>query len=295
LEEGQEMTVRKKLIFIALSGLILLSLTYASGALKISSIADAASVSNAVISAVQSGTTSTSSITLGPMPNPIGTDVSIDLRIENGQGIWGWTVPTVRWNPQVLNLTQVKEGPFLSDNNENPTFFLWDSQLSWDNTNGYLPQGLSDALAVDATSVGSSGVLATLTFVVTGTGTSQIGIGGGNLRVSSSDNVGTNVPCNSATIVVTLTGVSSTTSPTSTSAPTPSATTQTIKPTSTSSSSPTSAPEFPALMTLPIFIITLAAVVGYRLNQRKAKTKHPASASAIRLGQPVAFLQNVKV
>jgi hypothetical protein len=300
------MKIRKNLIFVVLSALFLLCLISASGAivnqtvkananqsslnyqsatlssgtLSISPMANVASLSNAVISAVQSGTTSTSSITLGPSPNPIGTDVSIDIRIDNAGPIWGWTLPTVTWNPQVLNLTQVQEGPFLTDNTGGgSTFFAGNSKQLWDNTHGLIEGGLTDALSIEGTSVESSGVLATLTFLVTGTGTSQITIAGGNLRANSTDSVGVNVTCDSATIIVTLNGVSSTSSPapgTSSSAnptSTPPATTTTT-PTPTGLAKTASVPEFPAWVILPIFVMTLLAVLGYRLNKKKLRQQH---------------------
>ncbi len=251
------------------------SATLSSGDLSISPMANVASLSDAVISAVQSGTTSTSSITLGP--NPIGTDVSIDIRIDNTGSIWGWTLPTVTWNPKVLNLIQVQEGPFLTDNTGGgSTFFVGNSKQLWDNTNGLIDGGLTDALSIEGTSVESSGVLATLTFLVTGTGTSQITIAGGNLRADSTDSVGVNVTCDSATIIVTLNGVSSTPSPTPStgSSANPTSTPTTTTPTPTDSAKPASVPEFPAWIILPIFIMTLIAVLGYRLNKKKLRQQH---------------------
>jgi hypothetical protein len=298
------MKIRKKLICIFISALVLSCLisasgavmnqtvkananssfnyqsaTLSSGALSVSPMANVASLSDAVISAVQSGTTSTSSITLGPSPNPIGTDVSIDIRIDNTGPIWGWTISTVTWNPQVLNLTQVQEGPFLADNTGGgSTFFAGSSKQLWDNTNGLIDGGLTDALSIEGTSVESSGVLATLTFLVTGTGTSQITIAGGNLRANSTDSVGVNVTCDSATIVATLTAVSSTPSPTpntgSSANPTSTPTATTTTPTPTDSTKPASVPEFPSWVILPIFIMTLLAVLGYRLNKKKLGQQH---------------------
>jgi len=284
----------KKNLFPALfSAFILLSLISASGFLHISTIANASSVSSATISAVESGTTSTSSIILGPNPSPIGQTVSIDLRINNGAGIWGWTLPTVTWNPQVLSLIGVTEGPYLADNTAGAsTFFLGNSKQLW-NTTGSINGGLTEAVTADATSIESSGVIATLTFTVTGAGTSQIGIAGGNLRASSTDSVGTNIACNNATIIATLTAISSTPTPSATPVssanPTSSPTqtnnpTQTTKPTPTDSSQPASVPEFPAVAVLPIFMVSLAAVISYRLS-RKGKTpasSHPASEIVIR-------------
>lgn len=272
------MKIKKNLFPAFISVFILLSLISALGLLHVSTVVNASSVSSATISAVASGSTSNSSITLGPNPRPIGQTVSIDLRISSGAGIWGWILPAVTWNPQVLNLTGVVEGPYLADNTAGAsTLFLGNSKQLWDNTNGLIVDGLTEVLEATATSSESSGVLATLTFVVTGTGTSQIGIAGGNVRVSSSDNVGTNITCNNATIVVTLTGVSSTPSPsTSTAASTnpTSTTTQTTKPTPTGS-----VPEFPAVLVPLILMVSFAAFLScYRLS-RKKQTRVPFNAA----------------
>jgi hypothetical protein len=160
-------------------------------------------LSDAIISAVQSESTSTSNITVSPPPDPINTTVMIDIRIDNAVGFWGWTIPTVAWNASVLQLTGVAEGPYLADNTGgDPTAFIGNSPLLWDNTNGDIMGGLSEAIQAADTSTDSSGVLATLTFNVTGYGNSPITIGGGNLRANSNDTVGVNVTCNSASVSV---------------------------------------------------------------------------------------------
>ena len=163
-------------------------------------------LSDAVISAVQSGSTSTSKITVGPPPDPIGTTVKIDIRIDNAVGFWGWTLPTVAWNASVLQLTGVTEGPYLADNNgSDPTAFIGNSPALWDNSNGEIMGGLSEAIEAADISTDASGVLATLAFNVTGYGSygnCPITIAGGNLRATSSDTVGVNVTCNSASVRV---------------------------------------------------------------------------------------------
>ena len=189
-------------------------------------------LSDAVISAVQSGSTNASNITLAPPPNPINTTVKIDIRIDNATPFWGWTLPTVAWNASVLQLTAVTEGPYLADNTgSDPTNFIGNSPSLWDNTNGDIMGGLSEAIQAADTSTDASGVLATLTFNVTGYGISPITIAGGNLRVTYTDTVGVNVNCNSATVAV----VSST----------------------------TPVPEFPSWIILPLFIIATLATLMY--------------------------------
>ena len=149
------------------------------------------------------GTTNVNSVSLPSSPSPIGTTVKFDIYISNAADIWGWTIPTVTWNPAVMNLTTVKEGPFLADNTGgDPTSFAGNSKALFDNVNGVLLGGLAEAIGAPDTSIDPSGVVATLTFVVTGYGNSAVTINGGNLRATSSDNTGVPAPCNSASVQV---------------------------------------------------------------------------------------------
>ena len=73
-------------------------------------IVNAASLPNTVISVVQSGSTNTSPINLGPNPNPVGTNVTVDVRIDNSPNIWGWWINTVfSWNATLLQLVKVRK------------------------------------------------------------------------------------------------------------------------------------------------------------------------------------------
>jgi hypothetical protein len=127
----------------------------------------------------------------------------IDIRIDNATPFWGWTLPTVAWNASVLQLTAVTEGPYLSDNTgSDSTNFIGNSPLLWDNTNGLIDGGLSEAIQGADTSTDASGVLATLTFNVTRYGISPITIAGCNLRATYNDTVGVNVTCNSASVTI---------------------------------------------------------------------------------------------
>ena len=52
-----------------------------------------------------------------PVPIPWVQPFKIDIRVDGVTvGFWGWAIPTVSWNPAVLQLTKVAEGPFLADN-----------------------------------------------------------------------------------------------------------------------------------------------------------------------------------
>ncbi len=197
--------------------------------------ADAASsLSTAYFSAVSSGTTTTSSITLGPSPDPMGTTFKIDIRVDDVTvGFWGWAIPTVTWDSTVLQLTHVAAGPFLSDNTPGGDAVLTTGTSSslFDNTDnpGKIDGGLAQAIQGADVSTDPSGVLVTLTFTVVGYGTSPVTISGGYVIPTST--VGapeTTVTCNSATVTAV-----SPTGPT----PTPS-----TSPTPTPSSSPTPSP-----------------------------------------------------
>lgn len=270
-----------------------------SGSLAVSPAVNVAN-NGAVISAVQTSTISTSNVTLGPSPNPIGTNISIDVRIDNvSVGFWGWSVTTVTWNPTVMNLTQVQKGPFLSDNTGgDPTLFVGNSNKNWLNWNGTLSGGLSEGIVGADASIDASGVLATLTFLVTGPGKSTIGIAVGNLRLNLNDQTGINVACNNSTITVlsntpsptpTLTpSATPTPTPTQTPSPTPtSIPTATIDPTpspiSSQSTSPTptptatmSIPEFPFWIIIPTLIIPIFARLAYLKRKKTAKKLSPA-------------------
>jgi hypothetical protein len=237
------MKIKKALILyatistIALLSLILVSRCGASET-EFQTAASAGSLSNAVVSAVESGSANASTITIGPNPDPIGTAVKIDIRIDNAVSLWGWTIPTVRWNASVLQLTGVEEGPFLADNTGgDPTAFIGNSRALWNNSDGDIMGGLSEAIQAADTSTDSSGVLATLTFNVTGYGDSPITIGECNLRATSTDPTGVNVNCNSATVTVVSSQV----------------------------------PEFPAWIVLPLFITTTLATIAYLRKMKRLR------------------------
>jgi hypothetical protein len=167
----------------------------------------ATSAATGVFSAVQSGTTNVNTVIVPLIPNPINTNITIDIRIDNASNIWGWTIPTVAWNPAVLQLIAVKEGPFLADNTgSDPTAFAGAEKGLWDNVSGSINGGLSEAIYGSVQSTDSSGVVATLTFNVTGYGNSAITISGANLRTTPTDTVGVSAICNSAYIYETYSG-----------------------------------------------------------------------------------------
>jgi len=133
--------------------------------------------SNPFVSAVQEGTTDNSNITVNS--NSVGSSIQINLRIDNvSVGFWGWSIPSISWNPEVLKLTTVQEGSFLTDQSSASALFIGNSPALWNNTSGQIDGGLSEALSSGDTSHDSSGVLATLTFEIKNVGTSKVVLSG---------------------------------------------------------------------------------------------------------------------
>jgi hypothetical protein len=212
-------------------------------------IKSSASLADTVFRAVQSGTTS-SNIQAGPSPDPLGTTITVDIRVDSATvGIWGWNIATVSWNPSVLNLTKVQPGTWLDNNTPNgdPTQFVGNSKSLWNYSGGYIMGGISQAIQGADVSIDSSGVIAILTFAVVGYGTSPVTIGGGTVRPSSSTTTGTPVTCNSATVTV----LSSNPTPTPTVAPSNS-------PNPTGTQTPTPTPSVPPAVHGPQAVFTPA-------------------------------------
>ena len=173
--------------------------------LLITNSVNATGVTTGTFRVVQSGSTSVSSVTVSSSPNSIGTTVKFDIYISGANAIWGWAIPSVTWNPEVVHLTKIKEGPFLADNapgGDQPSMAGTSSSL-FDNVNGVLQGGLSEAIQGPDQSIDPSGVVATLTFTVVGYGNSVITIGGGFLIATDTLN-SPQIPvsCNSGSISV---------------------------------------------------------------------------------------------
>lgn len=128
---------------------------------------------------------------VGPTPNPINTTIGVDVRVFAASNIWGWSIPNITWDPQVLQLTGMTEGPFLSANTgDNPTIMTGNSPSSFDNLHGTIIGGLSEAIQGAGVSTGSAGVVATLWFNLTGSGISNINLSGATLYANSTDAIG---------------------------------------------------------------------------------------------------------
>ena len=193
-------TIRRTLL--ALTVLFIIIIPFA-----VSSVVGTDSTLDPEISVVQSGTANTSTITLGS--SQLYTTFKLDIRIDNAHPIYGWYLPNVTWNASVLQLTKVQEGPYLADNTgsgSSTPSMVGNTKTNFDNINGFIQGGLSEALSTNDTSIDSSGVLAILTFNVTNFGTSTIAISGGYTLPYAwvpGDHPKDNVTCNSATIVIT--------------------------------------------------------------------------------------------
>jgi len=100
---------------------------------------------------------------------PVCNNFSVDLRVTDVVGMWSWKVK-LSWNPSVLSVVSVTEGPFLSGQAA-PTLF---TVTPWNPALGYIPEISCVSLAVPAKTASGSGVLATITFHVDGIGESDI-------------------------------------------------------------------------------------------------------------------------
>ncbi|MDR0492101.1 MAG: cohesin domain-containing protein [Nitrososphaerota archaeon] len=131
------------------------------------------SESEAQTSAIVNITPSTTQLSFAQ----IGTIIEVQLYVENVQNLFGWNL-NLTWNPKVLNLTNIQEGPFLS--NAGSTLCTWAPSLSpTSRSQGYINS--TGCILLEAHSVNGSGVLATLSFKILSTGVSPISIEGTQL------------------------------------------------------------------------------------------------------------------
>lgn len=118
------------------------------------------------VSVVQSGTHNNS------LTAAIGDQFNVDIRIDQVTNLEAYWL-NINWSPNILQLENVTEGPFLKQGG-NTLFFL----AAIDNKDGYIKGGINDFL-LSFYGVNGSGVLVTLTF-------QAIGIGNANITVGSS-------------------------------------------------------------------------------------------------------------
>jgi hypothetical protein len=156
------------------------------------------------ITAVESGTGGTTNVNSWSVPSTdaIGTTVNIDVYISGASNVWGWEIPTLTWNPAVLTLETVTEGPWLETGGA--TFFSAPGAINAGSISG----GIADAVKTNTPSSGetSAGVMVTLGFITAGYGTTTLTFGSAILYDSSTDfsaNIGLTVPFTpSATVQV---------------------------------------------------------------------------------------------
>ena len=103
-------------------------------------------------------------------PEQVGDTIQVNIDVSNVQNLWAWDITNLKFDPGVLNLTQVSEGPFLKQAGQ--TLFLWTSQSAVAISKGDIPD--MSCTLLEISSANGSGVIATLTFQVVSLGTSQI-------------------------------------------------------------------------------------------------------------------------
>ncbi|MCW4005184.1 MAG: hypothetical protein NWF04_01090 [Candidatus Bathyarchaeota archaeon] len=135
------------------------------------SSSNAAGVATGTISVVKQGTTNVSIITAGS--DSINSYVTVDLYITGASGVWAWSTD-ISWNPHVLQLADVNEGSFLKSNPNSNTFLGGDTATTWDNENGTTKGGITCTRWVTSATGNTEGVLASLVFLVTGSGSSEL-------------------------------------------------------------------------------------------------------------------------
>jgi hypothetical protein len=100
----------------------------------------------------------------------VGDTIQVNIDVSNVQNLWAWGIDNLKFNPSILNLTQVSEGPFLKQ--AGSTLFLWSSQSTIAFSKGDIPE--ISCVLLEQSSTSGSGVITTLTFQVISNGTSQI-------------------------------------------------------------------------------------------------------------------------
>jgi hypothetical protein len=160
--------------------------------------------------------TATINTTVDYTPTAVGQSFTAIINIAGADSVWQWSI-NVNWNPAVLNATTVTTGDFLAGGGSH--FF---SPTVIDNVAGTLKGGPSDTL-LTSSSVSGNGLLVKITFVVVGTGSSDITLSNVILRDNTPSNH-QDIPYtlgSTLTINIPLTSSSPTPTPTSSASPTP--------------------------------------------------------------------------
>ncbi len=204
----------------------------------------------------------------------VGDTIQVNITISNVQNLWVWDITYIKFDPTILSLTNLTEGPFLQTSGQQTVFV---SQYMSANADYYAKQGIinetSDVMLANAT-VSGTGVIATMTFKVLATGTSQIILNQPTIEDATQASIPLNV-VNANVVVGSSSNLTNNPSPTPTATSTTSSpsTSATTTPTQ-SSSSPTPkpsdvAPEFP--ITLIIAFLIIAVTMTTLLMAKKNK------------------------
>jgi len=100
----------------------------------------------------------------------VGDTIQVNIDVSNVQNLWAWDIANLRFDPAVLNLTQISQGPFLESAGQ--TLFAPTMESTSAISEGDIPD-IPCALLVQSSANGS-GVLATLTFQVLTTNTTTL-------------------------------------------------------------------------------------------------------------------------
>lgn len=154
----------------------------------------------------------------------VGDIIDVQISISGASGVNGWCIPTITWNPSVLQvqvdgsqnppLTGVTEdnylnGQYVTYNSKGvPTVHTpyHTSMITGyiNNATGSIQGGIADGYVYPQsntfTDPASSGELCDITFVVVGAGSTTVAISGCYLQASASDTTGTPISATSATI-----------------------------------------------------------------------------------------------
>jgi hypothetical protein len=103
--------------------------------------------------------------------NQIGQTVQVSINVTDVTNLWRWWV-SIQWNPQVLNLTSISEGPFLKSVGATLFTSAIDNQTAI--KNGLLPEAFCGLES--ATGATGSGVLANVNFTALAPGASSISL-----------------------------------------------------------------------------------------------------------------------
>lgn len=119
-----------------------------------------------------------------------GDSFRINFDIADVESLFGWQI-YLHWDPSVLHLKRVEEGPFLSENGQKPTIFTADYD---DTTNGYV-LFLAILMSITEPPTSGSGTLAYGFFSVKQNGSSPLNfILDGMPKTYLIDNNGNQIP-----------------------------------------------------------------------------------------------------